>query len=167
MGAKPTALTNFKINQNARTSKKDLHLQWDARNGQTSDAMHQIIRRKLRYNVTICQRQNKPIDMKKVSAQLTKRIEEINELVRRANELELMAYTYGGGTFPHIVNIKPIVIKNQFVTIETASMSQYDFIGKSRFNVTKNDSWDDNGIVALKESLTYIKRALVNAIKNN
>lgn len=105
--------------------------------------------------------------MKKVSAQLTKRIEEINELVRRANELELMAYTYGGGTFPHIVNIKPIVIKNQFVTIETASMSQYDFIGKSRFNVTKNDSWDDNGIVALKESLTYIKRALVNAIKNN
>lgn len=104
--------------------------------------------------------------MKKVSAQLTKRIEEINELVRRANELELMAYTYGGGTFPYIVNIKPIVIKNQFVTIETASKSQYDFLSKERFNVTKDDVWDNNGLADLKYNLTYIKRALTNALNN-
>ena len=104
--------------------------------------------------------------MKKVSTSLAKRIEEINELVQQANELELTAYTYGGGTFPHIVNIKPIVVKNQFVTIETASKSQYDFLGKERYNVNK-DAYSFNGLAHLKSDLTYIKRALVNAIKNN
>ena len=105
--------------------------------------------------------------MKKVSTQLAKRIDEINALIQQASESESIPSTYAGGTHEYYVNIKPIVVKNQFVTIETASATMYDFIGKSRFNVTKNDSWDDNGIVALKESLTYIKRALVNAIKNN
>jgi hypothetical protein len=104
--------------------------------------------------------------MKKVSTSLTKRIEEINELVRRANELELNAYTYGGGTFPHIVNIKPIVVKNQFVTIETASESRYDFIKKERYNVDKLAIWDSNGLSDLKYNLTHIKRALTNALNN-
>jgi hypothetical protein len=104
--------------------------------------------------------------MKKVSAQMVKRIEEINELVRRCNELELTAYTYGGGTHPYIINLKPIVVKNQFVTIETSSPSMYDFIGKSRFNVSRIDSWDENGLADLKYNLTHIKRALVSAIKN-
>jgi hypothetical protein len=105
--------------------------------------------------------------MKKVSTQLAKRIDEINALIQQANELELTAYTYGGGTFPNIVNIKPIVIKNQFVTIETASKSQYDFIAKERYNVNKDDVYSFNGLGHLKSDLTYIKRALVNAIKNN
>jgi hypothetical protein len=105
--------------------------------------------------------------MKKVSTQLAKRIDEINALIQQANELELTAYTYGGGTFPNIVNIKPIVVKNQFVTIETASKSQYDFIAKERYNVNKDDFWGDNGIEALKWNLHHIKKALVNAIKNN
>jgi len=105
--------------------------------------------------------------MKKVSTSLTKSITEINELIQIANDLELTAYTYGGGTHPYIVNIKQIVIKNQFVTIETASMSQYDFIGKSRFNVDKLAIWEDNGLDALKYNLTHIKRAFINAINNN
>jgi mannosyltransferase OCH1-like enzyme len=105
--------------------------------------------------------------MKKVSTSLTKRIEEINELIRQCNELELTAYTYGGGTHEHYVNLKPIVVKNQFVTIETSSPSMYDFISKERFNVTKDEFWDDNGIEALKWNLHHIKKALVNAIKNN
>jgi hypothetical protein len=105
--------------------------------------------------------------MKKVSTQLVKRIDEINELIRQCNELELTAYTYGGGTIPHVVNIKPIVEKNLFVTIETASPTMYDFIGKSRCNVTMDEFWDDNGIEALKWNLHHIKKALVNAIKNN
>ena len=104
--------------------------------------------------------------MKKVSTSLAKRIEEINELVQQANELELTAYTYGGGTFPYIVNIKPIVVKNQFVTIETASKSQYNFLVKERYNVNK-DAYSFNGLSHLKSDLTYIKRALVNAINNN
>lgn len=105
--------------------------------------------------------------MKKVSAQMVKRIEEINALIQQANELELTAYTYGGGTFPYIVNIKPIVVKNQFVTIETASKSQYDFISKERFNVNNDDFWDYNGIESLKYCLKHIKKALTDAIKNN
>lgn len=103
--------------------------------------------------------------MKKVSTSLTKRIEEINELVRRANELELMAYTYGGGTFPYYVNIKPIKISNQFVTIESVSESHHDYIRKERYNVNK-DAYSFNGLADLKETLTYIKRALTNALNN-
>ena len=103
--------------------------------------------------------------MKKVSAQMVKRIDEINALIQQASELELTAYTYGGGTHPYIVNIKPIVVKNQFVTIETASKSQYDFIRKERYNVNK-DAYSFNGLSHLKSDLTYIKRALVNAINN-
>jgi hypothetical protein len=105
--------------------------------------------------------------MKKVSTQLAKRIEEINALIQQASESESIPSTYGGGTHEYYVNIKPIVIKNQFVTIETASPSMYDFIGKARFNVTKDEFWDDNGIEALKWNLHHIKKALVNAIKNN
>jgi hypothetical protein len=104
--------------------------------------------------------------MKKVSTSLVKRIEEINELIQIANDLELTAYTYGGGTFPHIVNIKQIVIKNQFVTIETASPNRYDFISKERFNVDKLAIWDSNGLTDLKYNLTHIKRAFINAINN-
>lgn len=105
--------------------------------------------------------------MKKVSTSLVKRINEINELMQQVNELELNAYTYGGGTFPHIVNIKPIVVKNQFVTIETASESRYDFIKKERFNVDKLAIWDSNGLSDLKYNLTHIKKAFINAINNN
>jgi hypothetical protein len=104
--------------------------------------------------------------MKKVSTSLVKRIEEINELMQQANELELRAYTYGGGTYPYYVNIKPIVISNQFVYIESVSESHHDFIRKERYNVN-NDAYSFNGIGHLKSDLTYIKRALVNAIKNN
>jgi hypothetical protein len=105
--------------------------------------------------------------MKKVSTQLTKRIDEINALMQQANELELRAYTYGGGTYPYYVNIKPIEISNQFVYIEAVSQSNHSFIRKERYNVNNLESWDANGLSHLKSDLTYIKRALVNAIKNN
>ena len=105
--------------------------------------------------------------MKKVSTQLTKRIDEINALIQQASESESIPSTYAGGTHEYYVNIKPIVVKNQFVTIETASKSQYDFISKERYNVNKDDFWGDNGIEALKWNLHHIKKALVNAIKNN
>lgn len=105
--------------------------------------------------------------MKKVSTQLAKRIDEINALIQQASESESIPSTYAGGTHEYYVNIKPIVIKNQFVTIETASANMYDFIGKSRFNVTKDEFWDDNGIEALKYCLKHIKKALTDAIKNN
>ena len=105
--------------------------------------------------------------MKKVSAQMVKRIDEINALIQQASESESIPSTYAGGTHPYIVNIKPIVVKNQFVTIETASKSQYDFISKERFNVNNDDFWDYNGIESLKYCLKHIKKALTDAIKNN
>lgn len=105
-------------------------------------------------------------DMKKVSTSLAKRITEINELMQQANELELIVYTYGGGTYPYQVNIKPIEISNQFVYIEAMSQSNHSFIRKERYNVNNLVTWDANGLTHLKSDLTYIKRALVNAIKN-
>lgn len=104
--------------------------------------------------------------MKKVSTQLAKRIEEINALIQQASESESIPSTYGGGTHEYYVNIKPIVIKNQFVTIETASPSMYDFISKERFNVNNDDFWNYNGLESLKYCLKHIKKALVNALNN-
>ena len=106
-------------------------------------------------------------DMKKVSTSLVKRINEINELMQQVNELELNAYTYGGGTYPYRVNIKPIEISNQFVYIEATSQSNHSYIRKERYNVNNLVTWDANGLASLKSDLTYIRRALVNAIKNN
>ena len=87
--------------------------------------------------------------------------------MQQANELELIVYTYGGGTYPYRVNIKPIEISNQFVYIEATSQSNHSYIRKERYNVNNLVTWDANGLASLKSDLTYIRRALVNAIKNN
>lgn len=106
--------------------------------------------------------------MKKVSKQLAQRINDINEMMSKCNELGLMATTYAGGTFPYQVNIRPIVVSKsgQFVTIQTADASRYDYISKERFNVNDTDSFSFNGLTALKYSLNCIKRALEKELNN-
>lgn len=72
-----------------------------------------------------------------------KKINEINDLINVINELGEIPVTYAGGTFPHYVSIKPITIKNQFVTIES-DINHYSFIDKKeRYNINKKSICGD------------------------
>jgi predicted RNA-binding protein len=68
---------------------------------------------------------------------LLKKIDLINSMIEQVNDLENIPVTYAGGTFPHYVVIKPIKVKNQFVTIES-DINNYSFIDKKeRYNLNK------------------------------
>lgn len=71
------------------------------------------------------------------------KIEKINSLIETVNELGDYPTTYAGTTMPHYVVIKPIKIKNQFVTIES-DINYYSFIeSKERYNVNKKSTFGD------------------------
>lgn len=68
---------------------------------------------------------------------LLKKIDLINSMIEQISEAENIPVTYAGGTFPHYVVIKPIKVKNQFVTIES-DINNYSFIDKKeRYNLNK------------------------------
>ena len=80
------------------------------------------------------------------------KINEINALINKVNELDNYPITYAGGTFPYYVVIKPIKVKNQFVTIES-DINDYSFIDKKeRYNVNKVSVMGDE---YCKGHLTY------------
>jgi hypothetical protein len=54
--------------------------------------------------------------MKTLKKSTLEKIEKINSLIVIVDELNLIPYTYNGGTFPHYVLIKPIKIKNHHRT---------------------------------------------------
>jgi hypothetical protein len=65
------------------------------------------------------------------------KIDLINSMIEQISEAENIPFTYAGGTFPHYVVIKPIKVKNQFVTIES-DINNYSFIDKKeRYNLNK------------------------------
>ncbi len=71
-----------------------------------------------------------------------RKIEEINSMIETVNNASDFAYTYDGGTYPSIVSIKPIEIKNQFVTISDDKNGNY-IGGKMRFNTNKKSMFND------------------------
>lgn len=90
------------------------------------------------------------------------KIEEINSLIDKVNELGDYPMTYAGGTFPYYVVIKPIRVKNQFVTIESAT-EYYSFIDKKeRYNVNKDSSFGDE---YCKKHLVYTLNIILKSFK--
>lgn len=76
---------------------------------------------------------------------LIQKIEQINALIDAVNESENIPVTYAGGTWPYYVQIKPIEVKNQFVTIrpsDDASTYTY-FETKERYNMNKKSICGD------------------------
>ena len=96
------------------------------------------------------------------------KINEINTLIDRVNELESYPTTYAGGTFAFYVMIKPIKVKNQFVTIESA-IDSYSFIDKKeRYNINKTSVFgDDFDGKHLVYTLNIILKSFKQSIKNN
>ena len=101
----------------------------------------------------------------KLPKALAERINEVNDLIKIATEECLYVTTYAGGTFPYIVDLKPISVNGKFVTIESANLNQYSYLAKERFCITKTDTFDANGLADLKYNIAIIRRALQLAIK--
>jgi len=94
------------------------------------------------------------VKKKTIPAGLKRRIEEINVLIEKANKSNDIPSSDFGSTLESEVDLKPIKVSNQFVTIEPKYAGRYGY-PKERFNV--NREWD---IDSLKYDLRYIKAAL-------
>lgn len=105
--------------------------------------------------------------MKTLKKSTLKKIENINSLIVIVNELNEIPFTYNSGTFPHYVSIKPIKVKNQFVTIES-NIKEFSFIdNKERYNINKTSICGDNYCEKhLNYTLNVISKAFNQALKN-
>lgn len=92
------------------------------------------------------------------------KIELINSMIEEVNQSENIPFTYAGGTFPHYVLIKPIKVKNQFVTIES-DINNYSFIDKKeRYNLNKVSVFGDE---YCKKHLNYTLNIILKSFKKS
>ena len=92
------------------------------------------------------------------------KIELINSMIEQVNQSENIPFTYAGGTFPHYVVIKPIKVKNQFVTIES-DINNYSFIDKKeRYNLNKVSVFGDE---YCKKHLNYTLNIILKSFKKS
>jgi hypothetical protein len=92
------------------------------------------------------------------------KIDLINSMIKQVNDLENIPFTYAGGTFPHYVVIKPIKVKNQFVTIES-DINNYSFIDKKeRYNLNKVSLLGDE---YCKKHLNYTLNIILKSFKKS
>ena len=105
--------------------------------------------------------------MKKIPAAIERKINLINSLIEQVNNAEQMPVTYANSTWPSYVVIKPIAVKNQFVTI-TSDISFESFInGKERYNINKSSTFGDEYCAKhLNYTLNLILKAFKNTLKN-
>lgn len=108
--------------------------------------------------------------MKRISKSQMAKIAEINALIPVLEHN--VVFTYDGGTWPYIVDIKPIAVSanGQFVTIEPTNGSAKTAVGsfyissKERFNVNDSDYYSMNGAKALNHTLSTILKAFKKSI---
>lgn len=99
--------------------------------------------------------------MLKFPTKTLQKIELINSMLETINSSDTLPITYDGGTYPLIVMIKPIVIKNQFVTIENNGGTYID--KKERYNINKKSiCGDDFCIKHLNHTLNTILKSFKN-----
>lgn len=82
------------------------------------------------------------MNSKKFPVGIQRKVDTINSMVEAIKGSESIPYTYAGGTWPYAVCIKPIVINNQFVTIEGDDHGTF-IEGKERYNVNKSSTFGD------------------------
>ena len=103
---------------------------------------------------------------------LLKKIEEINAMLPSVNDAGDIPLTDAGGTWPYYVQIKPIEVKNQFVTIRPSDdasssyCSRYTYFKtKERFNMNKKSIMgDENCAKHLNYTLNIILKAFKKVI---
>ncbi len=99
---------------------------------------------------------------------LLKKIEEINSMIEKINDLGDIPVTYAGGTWPYYVQIKPIEVKNQFVTIRPSDdvyLKYSYFETKERYNMNKKSIGGDEFCAKhLSYTLNIILKSFKKAI---
>lgn len=98
---------------------------------------------------------------------LLKKIEEINSMLAAVNDAEDIPVTYAGGTWPYYVQIEPIEVKNQFVTIRPSLMPDFPirysyFETKERYNMNKKSIGGDEYCA---KHLNYTLNIILKAFK--
>lgn len=91
------------------------------------------------------------------------RINTINEMIPMLDRLEDYVYTYDKGTYPYLLDIKPIVYNNRFVWIESEkgwNNTRNYFDSKLRLNINNEMDLED-----LKYYLSLITREFKKALK--
>jgi hypothetical protein len=102
----------------------------------------------------------------KLPKALAERINEVNDLIKIATDECIYVTTYAGGTWPYVIDIKPISVNGKFVTIEAVNPKHpYAYINKQRYCITKTDEFADNGLAELKYNVGIIRKALISAIR--
>jgi len=97
---------------------------------------------------------------------LTKLINEINELTPLVNQCNDYAFTYDGGTWPYYIILDgDITIKNQFVYIPQTENFSSAYIFEKRYNTNKIDDFDVNGKKQLLQDLRVNKKAYKKLLK--
>jgi len=98
---------------------------------------------------------------------LLKKIDLINSMIDQVNDLGDIPVTYAGGTWPYYVQIKPIEVKNQFVTIrpsEDAFLRHNYFETKERYNMNKKSICGDE---YCSKHLNYTLNIILKAFKKS
>lgn len=101
------------------------------------------------------------MNTKKFPIAVQRKVDAINSMISEINQADAVPYTYAGGTYPYAVYIKPIIIKNQFVTIETDVLGTY-IDGKERYNVNKVSTFGDE---YCKKHLDYTLNVILRTFK--
>jgi len=100
---------------------------------------------------------------------LLKKIDLINSMIDSVNNADEIPLTYAGGTWPYYVQIKPIEVKNQFVTIrplEDALLGYNYFETKERYNMNKKSICGDEYCAKhLNYTLNIILKSFKKVIK--
>ncbi len=98
--------------------------------------------------------------MKHFPKPILDKINTINSMIDAVNDADDLPFTYNGGTYPILVQIKPIIIHNQFVTIINDKGSFID--GKERYNVNKKSICGDD---YCKDHLNYTLNVILKTFK--
>ena len=100
---------------------------------------------------------------KKIGLPLQRRINEINDMISIAVKEDLIVLCDFQSTWEHMIEIKPIVVKNQFVTLEYKELGWGSKgVNKDRYNI--NDEWS---LDELKWNLSQFRKSLKKAIIEN
>tara|TARA_R110000796_G_C14260829_1_gene399927 strand:- start:100 stop:444 length:345 start_codon:yes stop_codon:yes gene_type:complete len=101
------------------------------------------------------------IRMKKSVVNLVK---EVNELCAFVKDKGMHVVCYDGGTYPSIIDVESVEIKNQFVYIkENESTNGYGF--EKRYNTNKLDEYAIGGMTELMYHLRLIRKEYKKAFK--
>jgi hypothetical protein len=88
----------------------------------------------------------------------------INSMIEAVERSESLPFTYNGGTYPYLVLIKKIKVKNQFVTIENNNGTYID--KKERYNLNKVTDFNDCYCLGhLNYTLNVILRTFKTTLK--